>query len=289
MSSETRSALPSVVAVGLDRARIEWGGLWRAKGQLFAQVALWPIIIVAIASGGGDDIAGTDVSQSTFLIPGFLGVIVVQFGFMRFAQAIAVDRQDGSLLRARSLPRGIPTYLIGRTAVTLLLTVITVGLVIIASAAFVGLDLPSTPGRWFTLVWVTLLGLVATGMVGVAVGALLPNGREAIGFISIPYIALIFVSGIYTPLSKSPEIIQIIGSIFPMRWIAQGLRSSLLPDSAQTAELGGSWGHSEVFLVLAAWSIVGGILAVWLMTRAARRESGSTLEQRRLKEAGKLR
>ena len=67
-----------------------------------------------------------------------------------------------------------------------------------------------------------------------------------------------------------------------MRWMGQGLRSALLPDVAQTGEIGHQWARVDIFLVLAIWSVVGTILAVYLLRRATLRESGSALEAKRL-------
>ena len=49
-----------------------------------------------------------------------------------------------------------------------------------------------------------------------------------------------------------------MASVFPLRWLAQGVRSVFLPDSAARLEAG-SWQHGLVALVLLAW-IAGGLV-----------------------------
>jgi ABC-2 type transport system permease protein len=73
-------------------------------------------------------------------------------------------------------------------------------------------------------------------------------------------VGLQFVSGTYVPLMALPAWMLTIGSIFPVKWMAQGFRSVLLPADMAAFEPAGSWEHWRVFLVLTAWSI-GGLIA----------------------------
>jgi ABC-2 type transport system permease protein len=60
-----------------------------------------------------------------------------------------------------------------------------------------------------------------------------------------------------------------------MKWIAQGVRSALLPDAALAAETGGSWQHLWTLGVVGAWALVGFALVPRLMRRTVRQQSGS--------------
>jgi ABC-2 type transport system permease protein len=51
-----------------------------------------------------------------------------------------------------------------------------------------------------------------------------------------------------------------IGSVFPVKWMAQGFRSVLLPPDMAAFEPAGSWEHWPTFLLLTVWS-VGGLIA----------------------------
>ena len=48
-----------------------------------------------------------------------------------------------------------------------------------------------------------------------------------------------------------------MASIFPLKWIAQGMRSVFFPDDWQTQEMAGTWEHSRTALVLAIWLVAG--------------------------------
>jgi ABC-2 type transport system permease protein len=69
--------------------------------------------------------------------------------------------------------------------------------------------------------------------------------------------------------------------VFPFYWLGLGMRSALLPDSAVIVEIGESWRHGETILVLGAWACLGLVVAPIVMSRMARKESGSSVEERR--------
>ncbi len=74
-----------------------------------------------------------------------------------------------------------------------------------------------------------------------------------------PAVGLQFLSGTYVPLIVLPTWMLIVGSVFPVKWMAQGFRSVLLPPKMVALEPAGSWEHWRIFLVLTAWS-VGGLI-----------------------------
>jgi ABC-2 type transport system permease protein len=67
-----------------------------------------------------------------------------------------------------------------------------------------------------------------------------------------------------------------------------GMRSALLPGNAASIEIGESWRHLETVGVLGAWAIAGLILAPIVLRRMARKESGSSVAERREKVLQRL-
>jgi ABC-2 type transport system permease protein len=89
------------------------------------------------------------------------------------------------------------------------------------------------------------------------------------------------ISGIFYPISGMPGWVQAFAQVFPIYWLGLGMRSVFLPDSLAAVELHHSWLHLTTFGVLAAWAIVGLVLAPVILRRMARRESGSAVAARR--------
>ena len=53
-----------------------------------------------------------------------------------------------------------------------------------------------------------------------------------------------------------------IAAVFPLKWMAQGMRSVFLPDSMASVEVSGSWQHGLTALILVAWTIAGLVLCL---------------------------
>jgi ABC-2 type transport system permease protein len=261
------------IARGLIELRQSFAGAG-LLGHLF-----WPGVTLAAMFWFRDAAyEGTGYSLGRLMLPSVLGMFVA-LGTLLTIQYLAADREDGTLLRARATPNGIRGYVAGKL-VTVSLTVL-VYLVILLVPGWIivgGLDLDA--GAWLGLAGVTVLGLLATQPIGISLGALISSPRGA-GYISLPVMGLMAISGIYYPLAALPGWIQTIAQVFPMYWIGLGMRAALLPDAAAVVEPGGSWRHLETLGVLGAWAAIGLILAPVVVRRMARRESGSSVARRR--------
>jgi ABC-2 type transport system permease protein len=64
---------------------------------------------------------------------------------------------------------------------------------------------------------------------------------------------------VYTDL---PGWMQQLAALFPLKWMAQGLRSVFLPDSFAQHEVAHSWELGRVALVLGAWCVGGLVLCL---------------------------
>ncbi|MDT0616173.1 ABC transporter permease [Streptomyces lancefieldiae] len=269
---------------GFQRGGIELRQLLRNPKEMSGHLSN---VVVALLIAGyiGDDVPGTRTPMAHLVLAGFAAYLLFQIGLINLPQMLVTEREEGALLRLRATPGGIPAYLIAKCLLVVATAVGTLALLLAAAALLVDGPLPHGPGEWLTLLWVTTLGLLAVVPLGAAIGAVLPNPREALALVMLPTMGLLFTSGAVFPITSLPVPVQQVASVFPLKWMAQGLRSALLPDSAQAAEAAGSWELPMVALVLTAWTVLGFLLAVPLLRRAARRESGSRLTARHRKAA----
>ena len=170
-------------------------------------------------------------------------------------------------------------YVIGKITLTSASTL--TGLVItlvLGLIAFPGVRL-TFPGA-ATLVWVAVLGLLATIPIGVTVGSLIPNPRF-FPLVMFPFGAIVAVSGIFYPIAHLAGWLQAVGQLFPVYWLGLGMRAALLSPGLASVELDGSWRLPYVLLVLVVWSVIGLVAAPAVLRRMARRESGSRVAARR--------
>jgi ABC-2 type transport system permease protein len=264
-------------------------GLARSGIELRQTLTYWPDLVQSLFFTGvsvlvlflmrGHHVPGTTFSLGSLTLPSVVGMNIAFGGVLGVTGLLSVEREDGTLLRAKATPGGLAAYVIGKVTLVSVTTLIGVAvLMIFGPLAFPGLTV--TALGWLTMAWVVALGLLATIPIGITLGSLLPNPRF-MALIMLPFGALIAISGIFYPITHLPGWLQGIGQMFPMYWAGLGARSALLPQSMAAVEIGGSWRHWQVFLVLAAWAVAGLAAAPPVLRRMARRESGSRVAARR--------
>ncbi|MEV6169388.1 ABC transporter permease [Streptomyces sp. NPDC051954] len=265
---------------GVRRGCTELRQTFTTGQDVFGHVLWTVLLIVPLFLVGDEALKGAGISAGAFMLPSMVGMTLAFTGIMTTAQLLATEREDGTLLRAKAVPHGMVGHLVGKiimvsgTALVSMALALAAGLFLVEDVAQQG------AGAWLTLAWAVPLGLLATLPIGAVIGSLVDSPRT-IGLLMLPVMGLIVISGIYFPLSKLPDWLQIIGQTFPVYWLGLALRSALLPTDAVTAEIGESWRHLETVGALSAWTITGLLLAPPLLRRMARRESGSAMAERR--------
>lgn len=250
------------------------------NGQDLFNILFWPVIALVVMFFMKDStLPGTNFSLGSAAMPGVLGMQVAFAGMIGVAAVLMVEREDGTLLRAKAVPNGMLGYLIGKIVGSAAGGVISVLIVLVPGLfLFDGLTLDGL--SWLTLAWVLALGMVATMPLGAVIGALSDNPRN-LGLVFLPMMGLVAISGIFYPISALADWLQFIGQLFPVYWLGLGMRSALLPDAAVAAEIDQSWRHWEMVGVLGLWAVAGLVLAPILLRRMARRESGANMTARR--------
>ena len=224
-------------------------------------------------------VPGTDFSLGARTLPSSFGMGLAFGGLVSVAQLLVVEREDGTLLRAKATPNGMGGYLIGKVVLVSGMTLIGFVLQLIPGLFLVdGLTIDGA--GLLTLLWIVPLGLIATMPIGAVIGSLLSTPR-AMGLVMLPMVGLIAISGIFYPISNFPGWLQGVSQLFPVYWLGLGVRSVFLPDSLAAVEFGHSWRHLETFGVLSLWAVAGLVLAPVVLRRMARRESGSAVAARR--------
>ncbi|SMD23856.1 ABC transporter permease [Kibdelosporangium aridum] len=274
--------LAAAARAGLRRGVIEFKQSFITAQDLVGLVVPNLILIIVMIFMRGSTVGTTGFSLGTMSLSGVLGMSVAFSGMMTVMQHLTIEREDGTLLRAKALPNGMFGYLVGKVVVVSGLTVVGLLAILIPGLfLFDGLAF-DTVGSWLTLIWVLVLGLMATMPIGAVLGSMFSNPRNA-GVTMLPVMGLVAISGIFVPLTEMASWLQPIGQLFPIYWLGLGMRSALLPDQLVVVEIGQSWRHLETVGVLGAWAIAGFIVAPIILRRMARRESGAALAQRREK------
>ena len=116
--------------------------------------------------------------------------------------------------------------------------------------------------QWFTFLWASLLGLVSCTLLGIAFSVVPKNGRGASAIVASIVLVLQFTSGVFFVFNQLPQWMQVFASFFPLKWLAQAMRSVFLPESAAVIEVSGAWELGMCALVLSIWVVVGLVLSI---------------------------
>jgi ABC-2 type transport system permease protein len=278
----------NAMRLGVVRGWIEFKMLFLKNPQNLLSTVIFAILLVGVlwfqreAKFGG-------VSLAILTLPGLLGMLIANEGLSSIAKLLSYDREDGTLLRAKAIPQGMVGYLIARVVLTLFSTIFNLALLFVLSL-FVVPGLTNLDGvRILIFLGIVVLGLLATAPMGAIIGSLVKSSGAGFGLTFFPLVALVAISGIFYPISVLPAWAQWIAQAFPVYWLGLGLRSVFLPQATAALELGGTFRPLATFLMLAAWSVVGLLLAPPTLRRMARRTSGSEMvagKQRSMRGVG---
>jgi len=183
-----------------------------------------------------------------------------------------MERSDGTLKRLGGTPLPVVSYFIGKFGQVLVTSLLQIALLILIAHFAFGVTLPTEASKWGTLVWVYLLGITTSAVLGIALSRVPRTGKSATAVIIPIVLVLQFISGVYLQFSLLPTWLQNIASAFPLKWMAQGMRYVFLPDTFSKVEQGSSWNLGTIALVLAIW-LIGGLIAARLTFRWIRKDS----------------
>ena len=263
------------VRAGLSRGWLETKYSLKEPGDLVWNFAFPLIYMVVLLFMRGSTVPGTDFALGAMVLPSLVGMSIAFGGLTGPASTIAVDREDGTLLRAKATPNGMIGYLVGKILMFALTTAVSLVFLVIPAFAVAG-DLRLDARTVVLLSLLFVVGMLATVPISVALGSLLKRASQS-GLLFLGSMLLIVPSGIFYPITALPEWLQWVGQAFPYYWLGLGARSAMLPDAMASVEIGESWRTLEMFAVLGAWAVLGMVLAPIVLRRMARRESGSTV------------
>lgn len=274
----TARPLPSPLRLGLARTRQELRVFSRERDAVFF-IFLYPILMLAIFAtvfSKQDPFGGTgvEVTFAQYFLPGMIATGVMLSSFQSLAIFIAVERDEGVLKRLRGTPLPASSYFLGKVGQVLVTSLVQTGLLLVVAALMFHVPMPTDAGRWWTFAWVLVLGTAAGSVCGVAFSSVPRSGKSASAVVTPIVLVLQFISGVFFQFDQLPHWMQDVASLFPLKWMAQGMRSVFLPDAAvRFVEPSGSWQHGATVAVLAAYLVVGLVLGARTF-RWLRRDAG---------------
>jgi ABC-2 type transport system permease protein len=264
MSTVTIPRLPAGRTLRLGGSRVvnEVRAYFRQGDSVFFTF-LFPLVMLTIFSTAfsnqsfGTDASGAEVSAAAYYLPGMLAAGLLLSGLQNLAVDIANERSDGTLKRLAGTPLPVVSYFIGKIGQVLVTGAAQAALLLLVAAVGFGVALPTEPEKWFTFAWVFALGVTTSAVLGIALSRVPRSGKSATAVVIPIVLVLQFISGVYLGFSQLPEWLQNVAGIFPLKWLAQGMRAVFLPANYESEEPGGAWDLDGVLLATSLWFVVG--------------------------------
>lgn len=196
--------------------------LFVVLGGLFSRPAVAP-------TPYGRDMVGTGV-------PVFASVLIALGAVLSLITIVATYRESGILKRLRATPLRPQTILAAHVLVKLLLTVATLGLMVLAGRTIYPLPLDGHVWRFGLALLITTVSLLSIGFV---VASVVPTARFAQPIGSLVFYPMLTVSGLFVPVDMLPPALQTASGFVPLTYAVSLLKGIWLgnPWSAHTGDV----------------------------------------------------
>ncbi|PSL06722.1 ABC-2 type transport system permease protein [Haloactinopolyspora alba] len=257
---------PSTLRIAVARTILETRIYFRERDSVVFSF-LFPVVLLGLFAtvfGGGETVfgeaTGGGVDFARYFLPGMVAAGIMLVSFQTLAIGIAVERDEGTLKRLRGTPMPPAAYFLGKVGMVLLTGLAQVALLLAVAAVAFDVPLPGDAGSWLRFAWVYLLGTAAGTVLGLAYSSVPSSARSASAVVLAPVLILQFISGVFFVFNDLPSWLQNVASVFPLKWLAQGMRSVFLPDRLEPMEVSGSWQLAPTALILSVWLVAGLLL-----------------------------
>ena len=237
--------------VFLHQVRSEQLVFWRSREAAVFIFVFPPMLFVLLGSVfGGGDYQGRPVDD--YLLTGLLGYGAANTAFAGLAITLVLRREAGILKRLRSTPLSPPVYLAGVLASIVVVFALQAVLLVALGKVFFGTELPAGVTE---LALTLLLGTAAMAALGVGVSGLIRSAEGASAVVNVIVLPMTFLSGGFGPTRDLPRFLQALADVLPLRHFIDAVRGVYLDGDAP-------WAHAGALAVVAAWGVVGVLLAI---------------------------
>jgi ABC-2 type transport system permease protein len=187
-----------------------------------------------------------------FLLPGILGMALMQLGLFGTAPALVHLREQQVLRRLGATPLPRTTLLAAQVLHRLTIGLVQTLLIIVVGALLFDVAIV---GNILYLIAFVVLGAFMFVAMGYTISGLAKTQESVIGISQLVNFPMMFLSGLFFPVDFMPAWIRPVVAAMPLTYLADALRQVMV-GATPVYSLGVD------FAVLAGWLIVSAILAV---------------------------
>ncbi|GAA4548980.1 ABC transporter permease [Amycolatopsis samaneae] len=218
----------------------------RSSRALTSALMLPILILVALRTTTGDDAA-----SHTYLVAGAVVFGCISMSFVTHATWLVTAREKGVMKRLRATPLRPSAFLAGRIAATAVLSLVAAAITVVIARFVVGVDLRLELAG--PIVSAVLLGTVTWAALGTLLSGFIGSPASAWSILSIVYLPLMFISGVFFPSSSLPAWLNQVSSYLPAEPFGQLMQQAFAGHALAGRDL----------LVMSAWAVVCAVASIW--------------------------
>src|SRR5688572_4069264 len=238
-----------------SQAQVGQGLLQQAVGGALARAAGAPLEPSAGFSAPVtfESVASRDLGYIDFLVPGIVGMTVMQLGLFGVAFGFVQLKRTGALRRLFATPTSPAYFLSAQVASRLVLGYIQV-VILVGIGIWFGLQMF---GSWLVLAVIVGLALLIFLAVGFGVAGWAKNEDQAAPVANLISLPMLFLSGVFFPRDAMPDFLRDITQFMPLTYVNEALRG-VMNEGAGLTDLG------PQLLGMGVWAAITFVVAVRL-------------------------
>ena len=262
-TTSRRSLVPRSVQLVVHQVRYEQLAFWLNRvGAIFTVVFSVLFLVMLGASAGQSRVSYLDnMKLITYYVPGFVAYGIMSACFTTLAINLVVRRETGQLKRLRLSPLPSRVLVVAIFVSTTIVALVQVVLLLLIGRFGYAVHFPVS---WLSFALAVLVGVVSFSAMGVAISTVIPNQESAGPVTSIVFFVLLFLAGLWFPLSPLSAL-QKFSNYFPVLHFIKAVDA---PFEFQPGVSPWAW-HD--LLIIALWGAAAVIVAVRKFKWAPRR------------------
>jgi ABC-2 type transport system permease protein len=188
-----------------------------------------------------------------YLLPGILGMSLMQLGLFGTAGPLVSLREKGVLRRMGATPLSRVALLSSQVAFRLTTAVIQTGLIIVVG--MIAFDVQIKIENLPVILGIVLLGASMFITLGYFLSGMAKTQEAVEGLVSLPNFVFMFLSGIFFPVEFMPDWIRPLVNAIPLTYLGDALRETMI-------EAGSYFSMTRNIGIMVAWLVVCAVLAL---------------------------
>ena len=200
-----------------------------------------------------ESVESRDLGYIDFLVPGVVGMTVMQLGLFGVAFGFVHLKRTGALRRLFATPTS-PAYFLGAQVASRLVLAFVQVVILFGIGIWFGLQMF---GDYVSLAVIVLLGSMIFLAIGYSIASWAKDENQAAPVANLISLPMMFLSGVFFPRDAMPDFLASITQFMPLTYIIEALRA-VVNNGSSLAALG------QQLLGMGVWAVITFVLAVRL-------------------------